>query len=180
MKLLDRVVESTTEYIENMPKTMRKKYGQFFTSKETAMFMARLFDIKEDTRTISILDPGAGSGILSVALLERIDSLSTRKVDLVCYENDNRIIPILKENLEYAKNNVSFQLTYEIRNKNYILDNEVDYNGMLGTNTDPYRFDIIIGNPPYKKMLLTLTLCQIYAMAHLICIFYSQKWLCST
>lgn len=152
MKLLDRVVESTTEYIENMPKTMRKKYGQFFTSKETAMFMARLFDIKEDTRTISLLDPGAGSGILSVALLERIDSLSTRKVDLVCYENDNRIIPILKENLEYAKNNVSFQLTYEIRNKNYILDNEVDYNGMLGANTDPYRFDIIIGNPPYKKI----------------------------
>ena len=34
MKLLDRVVESTTEYIETMPKTLRKKYGQFFTSKD--------------------------------------------------------------------------------------------------------------------------------------------------
>lgn len=30
MKLLDRVVESTTEYIETMPKTLRKKYlGSF-------------------------------------------------------------------------------------------------------------------------------------------------------
>ena len=26
MKLLDRVVESTTEYIETMPKTLRKKF----------------------------------------------------------------------------------------------------------------------------------------------------------
>lgn len=67
---VNRVVESTTEYIETMPKTMRKKYGQFFTSKETAVFMASLFDITEENRTISILDPGAGSGILSIAFLE--------------------------------------------------------------------------------------------------------------
>lgn len=152
MKLLDRVVESTTEYIETMPKTLRKKYGQFFTSKETAVFMAGLFNISEDRTDISVLDPGAGSGILSVALLERIDTLSVKKVNLVCYENDDKIIPILKDNLEYAKNNVSFQLTYEIRNENYILDNEIDYNNMLGAKPDPYKYDIIIGNPPYKKI----------------------------
>ncbi len=152
MKLLDRVVESTTEYIETMPKTLRKKYGQFFTSKETAVFMAGLFNISEDSTEISVLDPGAGSGILSVALLERIDALSVKKVNLVCYENDDKIIPILKDNLEYAKNNVSFQLTYEIRNENYILDNEIDYNNMLGAKPYPYKYDIIIGNPPYKKI----------------------------
>lgn len=152
MKLLDRVVESTTEYIETMPKTLRKKYGQFFTSKETAVFMAGLFNISEDSTEISVLDPGAGSGILSVALLERIDALSVKKVNLVCYENDDKIIPILKDNLEYAKNNVSFQLTYEVRNENYILDNEIDYNNMLGAKPDPYKYDVIIGNPPYKKI----------------------------
>jgi len=152
MKLLDRVVESTTEYIETMPKTMRKKYGQFFTSKETAVFMASLFDITEDNRTISILDPGAGSGILSIALLERINDYSIEAVKLVCYENDEKIIPILKDNLEYAKHNVSFQLTYEIRNENYILDNEVEYNNMIGANPEPNKYDIVIGNPPYKKI----------------------------
>ena len=152
MKLLDRVVESTTEYIETMPKAMRKKYGQFFTSKETAVFMASLFDISDDNRTLLILDPGAGSGILSVALLERIDTFSVKKVDIVCYENDEKIIPILKDNLEYAKNHVSFQLTYEIRNENYIIDNEIDYNNMLGAEPNPIKFDVIIGNPPYKKI----------------------------
>ena len=59
-KLLDRVVVSTTEYIDTMPKALRKKYGQFFTSKKTAVFMASLFHISEDNIAISILDPGAG------------------------------------------------------------------------------------------------------------------------
>lgn len=59
-----------------MPKAMRKKYGQFFTSKETAMFMAELFDISQNKSELKILDPGAGSGILSVALIERLDRKS--------------------------------------------------------------------------------------------------------
>lgn len=39
-KLLDYVTQRTIEYIEKMPKSLRKKYGQFFTSSETASFMA--------------------------------------------------------------------------------------------------------------------------------------------
>ena len=33
MKILDYAVQATNEYIEQMPKALRKKYGQFFTSK---------------------------------------------------------------------------------------------------------------------------------------------------
>lgn len=135
-----------------MPKTLRKSYGQFFTSKETALFMVSLFDLTEYNTNISILDPGAGSGILSIALLERLNGTSIKSVSLVCYENDDKIIPLLKENLEYASQNVSFKLKYEIKTVNYILDNEIDYNGMIGFNPDPFKFDIIIGNPPYKKI----------------------------
>ena len=43
MNKIDYVVTSTTKYIEQMTKAQRKKYGQFFTSKETAVFMAELF-----------------------------------------------------------------------------------------------------------------------------------------
>ena len=45
MSMLDFAIKATTEYIEHMPKSQRKKYGQFFTSKETAVFMAGLFEI---------------------------------------------------------------------------------------------------------------------------------------
>lgn len=34
--MLEKIIKLTNEYIESMPKTERKKYGQFFTSKETA------------------------------------------------------------------------------------------------------------------------------------------------
>ena len=42
--MLDKVIESTNGYIDTMPKKERKKYGQFFTSMETARFMASLYD----------------------------------------------------------------------------------------------------------------------------------------
>lgn len=43
MKLLDFAIQATNKYIDEMPRSQRKKFGQFFTSKETAVFMAELF-----------------------------------------------------------------------------------------------------------------------------------------
>ena len=152
MNLLDRAIESTNKYIEIMPKTLRKKYGQFFTSKETAVFMANFFDISKMGHDISILDPGAGSGILSMALLEKLNTGSVESVHLVCYENDDKILSLLTENLEYAKQKVSFDLHYEIRTDNYILSNKSDYNHMIDASPNPMKFDAVIANPPYKKI----------------------------
>ena len=54
MSMIDYVLQQTTEYIEHMPKSLRKKYGQFFTSSETAVFMAELFEIPQQ-KSVSIL-----------------------------------------------------------------------------------------------------------------------------
>ena len=62
MSLLDFALETTKKYIEQMPKSQRKKYGQFFTSKETAVFMAELFEVPVNKEQLHILDAGAGSG----------------------------------------------------------------------------------------------------------------------
>lgn len=56
MNLLDFVIQTTKQYIEQMPKSQRKKYGQFFTSKETAVFMAELFEVPVDKEQLHILD----------------------------------------------------------------------------------------------------------------------------
>ena len=40
--MLEKIIGSTMTYLEDMPKTARKKYGQFFTSMETARYMASL------------------------------------------------------------------------------------------------------------------------------------------
>ena len=78
MSLIDFAIQATNEYIEKMPKSLRKKYGQFFTSKETALFMAGLF-YKPSKSELHILDTGAGTGILSIALIEVLQDLPLLK-----------------------------------------------------------------------------------------------------
>lgn len=152
MELIDKVISSTIEYIDNMPKSIRKNYGQFFTSKETAEFMAGLFNISQLSETISILDPGAGSGILSVALIQRLQECNVKSAYLICYENDPNILPLLENNLKYVVLNAQISVSYEIRNENYILGQEINYNHMLDADPTPIQYDMIIGNPPYKKI----------------------------
>ena len=151
--MIDHVCAATVEYIDHMPKSKRKKYGQFFTSKETAAFMAGLFSIPEGRTSLSILDPGAGSGILSVALLERLESnAEIDTIELVCYENDSNIVDLLHSNLEWVCNHTTKKVSFRIVADNYILSQMLDYNSMLGANPDADKFDMVIGNPPYMKI----------------------------
>lgn len=153
MDLLDHVISATNEYIERMPKALRKSYGQFFTSRETAAFMAQLFNIPTGKETLRILDAGAGTGILSVALVDCLQKAQgIQSIRLVCYETDTNIIEILKENLIWAQKHSAISLNYEIRTDNYILSQYLEYNSMLGANPHPEEFDLIIGNPPYMKL----------------------------
>ena len=96
MRIIDHVIATTNEYIEQMPKQVRKKNGQFFTSKETALFMASLFDLPSDKKEVSILDPGAGSGILTAALVQKIiDSKKIENIKITCYDTNEDILGLL-------------------------------------------------------------------------------------
>lgn len=98
--MLDQIIERTNQYIEAMPKKERKKYGQCFTSMETAMYMVGLFIIPDEKDTLCVLDAGAGSGVLSCALIERIQNNSkVKKSKLTCCENDSNILELLQDNL---------------------------------------------------------------------------------
>lgn len=153
MEPLDFVIQKTNEYINEMPKTQRKKYGQFFTSKETAMFMAGLFDISENKTQLQILDAGAGSGILSIALIERLQKSSQiQYVRLVCYENDSKIVELLRSNLLWVQQHSKLIFDFEIREDNYILCQAPEYNGLSCGESDLLKYDMVIGNPPYMKI----------------------------
>lgn len=140
--LLDRAIEITDNYIKSKSKEKRKKIGQFFTSKETASFMANLSQCK--TKNVRILDAGAGSGILSIALLEYLngkDEIKSIEIDL--YENDDEIVKILEQNMLEAKNKIKKIKNYTIKKQNFIISNQ--------NSLDPI-YDIVISNPPYKKI----------------------------
>lgn len=151
--MLDCIIERTNRYIDSMPKKERKKYGQFFTSKETACFMAELYNIPDNKSKVSILDAGAGTGILSCALIERLEQIaSVQTIELTCYENDDNILELLKGNLNTCQENSKKDIQINIITDNYITSQYLDFNHMLGGSLDPKKYDFVIGNPPYKKI----------------------------
>lgn len=147
--ILDLVVENTSAFIASVPKSQRKEFGQFFTTAKTAMYMAALFSIDLGKEELSILDAGAGTGILSAALLDRIYKLGyTGQVNLTCYETDSVVLPVLEQNLRLAKDR--YGISYSIKTENYITSQYFGIDTLIAE--DSCKYDYIIGNPPYLKI----------------------------
>ncbi|HBW14518.1 MAG TPA: DNA methyltransferase [Proteiniclasticum sp.] len=150
--MIDKIYEITTTFLNSREKKERKQIGQFFTSIETAAFMASLFEIPSKD-TLSILDPGAGTGILTAALVDRLQTVpGLKNIHVTCYENDPTIIPILNASLDLMKEQSIVPLSYTIIQKNYILSQFDDFNLTFNYNSDSKKYDLVIGNPPYKKI----------------------------
>ena len=80
--MLEYVFDKTIYFLENMPKSVRKKKGQFFTSVETATYMAKMFpDIGLRIFPISFLEGDPVKSVLSLPqpknLIKFISGLGT-------------------------------------------------------------------------------------------------------
>ncbi len=147
--ILSEVVRNTNVFIANVPKSKRKKFGQFFTTASTARFMANLFKIDFSKKNLELLDAGAGPGILGAALLDHIFKNGFKgKVHLTCYETDDEVLPVLEENLRLAKE--VYGIDYTLHNENYITTQYFEVNTFMAD--DKEKYDYIIGNPPYLKI----------------------------
>lgn len=150
MSLLKETIHRTLSFVSFNTKAERKKYGQFFTSESIAIFMASMFHIDMKKKSLRILDAGAGSGILSVALLNKIrKSGYTGLIELVCYENDENILSVLTQNLASIRDS---NFIFEIRGENYITSQAFENSTILFEQEERENYDLIIGNPPYKKI----------------------------
>ncbi|RHW45424.1 restriction endonuclease subunit M [Bombilactobacillus bombi] len=151
-------MSKTTEYFfKQLGRSEQKKIGQFTTPIQVAEYMAeRLINnaVISSNHTIKILDPGSGTGILGLAVVEKLFTLFPQiHVELIAYENDPIALKVLKYNLRLVKdwsdkNKMSF--SYDIRERNYILEDEE----LINDSAYLYRnsYDLIIANPPYKKL----------------------------
>lgn len=149
--MLKSIMEMTEMHIDTFPKEVRKEYGQFFTSVSTAKYMASLISIDDNKKMVRILDAGAGNGMLSAAAIEYLSKKRIDEIQIDMYENDNNTIDLLSKTKEIinkycVERNVSININ--IINRNFILDNEdiwrdKDFQGI---------YDIVIMNPPYKKI----------------------------
>lgn len=148
--MLNVVLDNTERFMGTVPKTQRKKYGQFFTNAATARFMASLFGLDRSRPEIDILDAGAGTGILAAATVQRLrDEGYTGRVHVTCYETDPLVTPLLEENMALLRSQWP-QVSYTIKNENYITSQSFPPHTLFAEETP--RYDYVIGNPPYQKI----------------------------
>ena len=145
--MLQQIIQNTTSFFASVPKEQRRAYGQFLTAEQSAVFMAQMFTFDLSKPELHILDAGAGTGILSAAVLERLAELGyAGHIHLVCYETDGKVLPVLIENLEIIKQKADF--SYTVIQENYITTQQ--FEGLFDEKKEV--FDYIIGNPPYLKI----------------------------
>ena len=133
-------------HASDTPRAVKQELGQYFTPGHIADFMASLFP-KEKYQKIRILDPGAGIGILSCALAERIaeEKWSADAVSIDAYEIDGDLVGQLRENIESSVSPINGKASVVPGD---FLSNIAE--DMLDGKLP--RYTHVIMNPPYKKI----------------------------
>lgn len=125
------------------------KLAQHFTPSQAAELIAS-FPRLEGLETVRILDPGAGSGALTAAIVERVLHIkSVKKIELVAVEIDTALVPHLDATLEECQK-AAANLGVECSVERYVEDFIVLASGH--DFLDGVGFDVVILNPPYGKI----------------------------
>ena len=133
----------TNEYKDTTQKEIRKKKGQFFTPAEVSMRMAAVENKYPKNQLIRVLDPGAGNGILSFAVIDKLLRSGYKWLDITLIETDKEILPVL----EYTITKIR-QICESYHAECTI--HYIDQNFVLWESSRLY--DIVICNPPYMKV----------------------------
>lgn len=146
-------VESRQEALAvGVGSTYRSQLGQFFTPALTACFIASMLNPSR-RKSVRVLDPGAGAGILSAAAALQIASQykQVKNIEVVAYEVDARLADELRKTLlacELWAQHRGVILSWDLRVTSYIADGAPT----LEHACDREMFDAIIMNPPYRKI----------------------------
>ena len=132
----------------------RRELGQFFTPPHVADYMASLFEL--GVNDINLLDAGAGSGALTVALAKRVCSgeTKTKSFTVTAYELDSGLVSPLQNNLltcQHECERVGIQFSAKVINEDFISSVAPMVRDDLFSSTKPY-FNAAIVNPPYRKL----------------------------
>lgn len=150
--MLAMAVRNTKKLVRARARTDGSRTSRFFTREGNA---AALFeDFAPPAACLAcgrmeVLDPGAGTGILSAAAVEAICRAGgIREIALVAYETDPAYLPLLRDTLERlrvrARRGFKVRLSYTVSEQNFVLD-EPQTDGGAG-------FDLIVMHPPAELL----------------------------
>ncbi len=140
MNLLERAAARREMSLAGLDAASQAELGQFFTPVAVARIMADLVRLPE-SGTFRVLDPGAGSGVLTAAVVDRLRrERPDLQVVLTAVEADRTLWPVLADTLADCE--------MEARVVTALVKGDfVDW----ALRTDE-RFDLVIQNPPYRKI----------------------------
>lgn len=107
------------------------------------MRMAAVENKYPKNQLIRVLDPGAGNGILSFAVIDKLLRSGYKRLDITLIETDTEILPVL----EYTITKIR-QICESYHAECTI--HYIDQNFVLWESSRLY--DIVICNPPYMKV----------------------------
>lgn len=151
--MLNLACRNTAKLVRAHVGSENVRLGRLFTKKETARRMAAMFSLDMEKNACTILDPGAGTGILAAALIERIctEAKKCKQIFLTCYENNEAFLPMLKDNLERirkkCRHDHDVRLFITVYEENYITCSREHYTVHFFQRVED-TFDYIICNPP--------------------------------
>lgn len=150
----DRLGQFYTQRTDN---STRRQFGQYMTPLPIARTMARQY--RSTRKTVRLLDPGAGTGVLSCALCETLLNHKTTpdRLSITAFETDTFLATALRlvfEKLRHFADSQSCELVYNILTEDFILhhQNDLSSNHSLFTEPSKEQFDVVIANPPYFKI----------------------------
>jgi adenine-specific DNA-methyltransferase len=151
--MLNMAVRNTGKLIREKSKSENIRLGRLFTKKDTARLMASMIELDKSKTAYTVLDPAAGTGILSAAVIEHIckNAPEVKQIFLTCYEPDPTFLPSLEDNLERirkrCRHDYDVRLFTTVYDENYITGVKNHYT-VTFFDTVEDKFDIIIANPP--------------------------------
>jgi adenine-specific DNA-methyltransferase len=132
---------------EKLDAQHRAHWGQFFTPPGVADFLARLIELPADGE-LRVLDPGAGVGSLSAALVARaIVDTPGCAIRLVAFEADPALESALAETLsdcERTARAAGVEFSAQLRAEDFL-----SYAAAIACGRD---LDACVMNPPYRKI----------------------------
>lgn len=130
----------------------RAKRGQYFTPAPAAEFIASLARL-DGAEPIRVLDPGAGVGSLTASLVMRIlQERPGTRISVTACENDPQLHDTLSTTLQDCVDTaraLGGHIETTLVRDDFITWATQD-EGLFGESRD--TFDLVIMNPPYKKL----------------------------
>lgn len=145
--LLNQAEQHRTDALRSLHATTQSALGQFFTPQRAAVLIASIPRLPE-SGVVRLLDPGAGSGMLSAALVARVlTERADLSVHVVAVERDHLVVPYLRKTLEACSLAGNGRVTFEIVEDDFIM-------AATGLGPDPRLtgHDLVLQNPPYAKL----------------------------